>query len=278
VRLYNIANVKPSETFNLQVAGQDVPAGFHKLKAAVVAAEGQIRVAELNEQDKLNVSGQLEFDIPRKQQQAVEKLLTEIGEVFSRSTTQAGVTETATDRKVGYKVSLKSVASLPPREKVTLGIQVTDVDQTAANFVSAVREAKGVVAVGPQIGYKPNGEAAGRIVFAVPLSAKDDLLRRFKSAGVVRLQETAPNPQVPETSLAMAYIDVLLTNATPIVPTDEGLWPQIRTGLSYSFKVLSWSVMVILLGVCVVLPWALILFGIYKLVRRWRRKPETATA
>ena len=54
-------------------------------------------------------------------------------------------------------------------EKVTLGIQVTDVDQTAANFVSAVREAKGVVAVGPQIGYKPNGEAAGRIVFAVPL-------------------------------------------------------------------------------------------------------------
>ena len=116
------------------------------------------------------------------------------------------------------------------------------------------------------------------LLFNVPLSAKDELVRKFRAAGNVRVQQVVPNPQVPETSLAMAYIEVLLTNATPIVPTDEGLWPQIRTGLSYSFKVLSWSVMVILLGVCVVLPWALILFGIYKLVRRWRRKPETATA
>jgi hypothetical protein len=47
------------------------------------------------------------------------------------------------------------------------------------------------------------------------------------------------NPQVPDNELATAHIDVTLTSSEPIVPSDEGLWPQIRTSLLYGFKLLS---------------------------------------
>ena len=74
----------------------------------------------------------------------------------------------------------------------------------------------------------------------------------------------------------MAYIEVLLTNATPIVPTDEGLWPQIRTSLLYSFKLLAWSVMFIIVGLAVVVPWSLLIWGVVRVVRRMRGKIGTS--
>jgi len=61
------------------------------------------------------------------------------------------------------------------------------------------------------------------------------------------------------------------------VPSDEGMWPQIRSGLSYSFWILSRSLFLVLIGVCVVLPWALLLLLAYKLIRRWWAKPRPAS-
>ena len=110
-------------------------------------------------------------------------------------------------------------------------------------------------------------------LFDVPLSERDELMRRFKQVGEVRAQKQTQNISAPAGRLATAHIDVTLTNVPPIVPTDEGVWPQIRNSLAFSFRLLSVSLMFVVVGLCVVLPWALVLWVGVKLFRRVRAKP-----
>ena len=65
-----------------------------------------------------------------------------------------------------------------------------------------------------------------------------------------------------------------LSNAELIVPSDDGVWPQVRRGLSWSFTALAWSLSWIIVGLCVVLPWALVLYAFYRVVLRLRRRPD----
>jgi len=269
--LYNVANIQPRETFNVQVATLDVPGGFRKLQEIVTKAKGQVRNGQLNEQDKTNITANFDFDVPSQDLKTIDKALEEAGRIISRSTAQAPPSETVTDSKAGYRLVLRSVAGIAPREKVTLAIDVKDVEKTADEFINLVRAQKGTVAAA-----RDSQEASGRItallLFDVPLTAKDELVNKFKTAGRVRVRQTTSNPQVPDNDLATAHLDVTLASSGPIVPNDEGMWPQIRTSLFYSFKMLSWSVMFIILGLAVVVPWALVIWGVYRVVRRMRGK------
>ena len=75
------------------------------------------------------------------------------------------------------------------------------------------------------------------------------MVEEFKRAGTVRVLESARNPQVPDSPLALARLDVTLSTPDLIVSSDDGLWPQIRSGLSVSFKALSWSLAFVIIGV-----------------------------
>jgi hypothetical protein len=273
INMYNVANVQPREVLTIQLATPDVHAGFRKLQEAVAQFKGQVRTGQLLEQqDKLKVTAQFDFDVPSAEKKGIDQALVDAGTVVTRTSTQAAPGEAATDRKVGYRLALVNVAALPPRETLTLGVEVKDVDQASAAIVELVKSKQGRVGSG-FTQQERNGRVAANLQFDVPLSAKDEVLRQVKAAGTVLLQTVRRDPQAPDGELATARFAVTLASSGPIVPSDEGLWPQIRTSLFYSFKLLSWSVMFIIMGFLVVLPWALLLWGAFKLVGKWRRRP-----
>jgi hypothetical protein len=275
--LRNIASVRPRESYTIQAVSLDVPGGYKKLQDAVAQAKGYVHVGQLNEHDKLNISAQFDFDLPSAERDVIEKLLVEVGDAYSRNTQRVAPNEVATDRKVGYRLTIKSVAGMPPREKVTLDVEVKDVEQAAGTFKDMVRAKSGTVVADP-INHGANGRVNAMLLFNVPLSAKDELVRKFKAFGTVRESKSSTNPQAADTKLATVHIDVMLSNATPIVPSDQGLWPQIRRSLSMSFQFLSWSLTFIILGLSVVLPWALLLWVAVKLIKRMRGKAQPAAA
>jgi hypothetical protein len=178
---------------------------------------------------------------------------------------------------VGYRLTLLNAAAVEPREKVSLAIAVDDVDQAANRLKEVVKANKGSV-FKEQTALKANGQIVGLFLFDVPLASKDDVVRRFKDVGKVLVLQPTYNPKAPETKLALAHINVELLGVRPIVAADEGMWPQVRTSLSYSFRFLTWSVMLIVLGVSVLLPWALLVWLAVKVVRKMRGKPQPATA
>ena len=113
----------------------------------------------------------------------------------------------------------------------------------------------------------------------MPLTAAPGLVAKFKSAGTVRVQQSSRDPQAPDGKYATARLDVTLSNTDLIVAKDDGLWPQVRRGLSVSVAVLLMSVTWVVFGLCVVLPWALVAYGGYRLVRRlFRPSPMPATS
>jgi glycine cleavage system regulatory protein len=276
VQLWAMGLVAPRKTIVLQVATDDVPAGYRMLQEAVRKAKGRILNAQLNEQDKQNITAALDFDIPRDDQPALSAVLDTVGEVFSRNVTRSQDDENVIDSKVRLQVALINQAGIPPRETITLGIEVGDVDQVTTALTMLVAESKGRT-VESHLAHERSGRVTAKVVFDVPLASASALVESFKASGTVRAQQSTRNPQVPDGKLAIARLDVTLSNAELIVPRDGGLWAQIRTGLATSFTAISWSLIVVIVGLCFVLPWAIVLYIAYRVIAWIRRKASPAS-
>jgi len=270
VELLALGLVAPRETAELLIATQDVPAGYRTIQAALAKVKGRILTAQLNEQNKQNITAQIEFDILRSDQAGMDETLAKAGDTLTRNVTRNQDGHNLLDSLVRHKISLINLARIPPRESLVLGIEVPSVDSTAAAFAGLVHESQGRV-IESNVAHERNGRVTAKLVYDVPLTSASSLAERFRNAGVVRVQQAARNAQVPEGPLATARLDVTLSNADLIVPSDDGLWMQIRKGLSTSFVALSWSLMVVVVGVCFVLPWALIGYFAYRIVVRLKR-------
>jgi hypothetical protein len=279
VELYDTANIQPRETVQLKLASRDVRGGHRRLKEALGHAKAQLHHGDVSEPDGVRIKAELSFDIPTQEQEAIDKVLAEVGAVLSRGTEQAQVKqgERVTGRKVGYRVVLLNVAGIPPRETVNLELEVKDVDQAEAALSEWARASKGFVTPAERT-YERNGKVSAVLKCDVPLSGAAEVLRKFRGAGMVRDQKTATNAQVPENGLSTAKIEVKLNGAGPLVPSDEALLPQVERSLSFSLRILIWSLMLVVGGVAVILPWALVAWGIYRLVRRYRQSAPSGPA
>src|SRR5262249_55086071 len=128
ILLKDFANILPSHSTNETIAAGDVPGSYAKLIDAVVKAKGQLSVAKLDEQDKLNVKATVAFAVPIGEKPAFDKLLAEMGTLVSRKNEQAPPNIQTTERKFGYTIELRDLTSMPPRETVSMKVEVRDVE------------------------------------------------------------------------------------------------------------------------------------------------------
>jgi hypothetical protein len=276
VTLLSASRIQPRETTTMQVAVPEVPAAYAALRGAVEKAKGRVITAQLNEQDRQNITAQLDFEVRRADEEAVRAALEAAGEIGARQVTRNPEGAGVTDAKVLYRVALLPANRLRPRETTTLTVEVANVEQTAAVFAAQVAEAKGRQ-IDARSERDRNGRVTAHLVYEVPLAAAAGLVEQFKAAGTPRAFQSARDPQAVDGKFATARIDVTLSNEERIVGADDGLWPQVRRGLSYSASVLLTSVTWVVFGLCVVLPWAVVAFVGYRLLR-WLFRPRPAPA
>ena len=255
--------IAPRETFHLTIAATDVPASFRELQDAVAAAKGLVTVGKLVEDSKTRIEATFEFDIPAAERQAIEKLFSKVGAILGRASSQVPVNDLATDQKVGYRLVLRSTAAIPPRDTTVVKLEVKDVDAKASDLKELVVAGKGRI-IDSNIDRHENGQVLGILKFEVPFASQDTILRQIKGGHTVVSQQTKRNPQIAENELTTAHIIVTLAGVTPIVPSDEGLSSYVRASLYMSFKVFSVCLMLIILGVSAVLPWALVIWIVWK--------------
>jgi hypothetical protein len=272
VQLWSLGQIAPRETMVLTVAARDVSAAYQALREAVTKAKGRILTAQLNQHDQQSITAQLDFDVRRADESAIQAVLASVGDIFTRQVVSAQDSENVIDSKVRLQVGLISLDRVPPRETVVLGIEVANVDHSATVLTALVNENKGRM-VDVKVAHERSGRVTAKLICDVPWSAAPGLVEQIKGFGTVRVQQSYRNAQVPEGRLSTARLDVTVSNVELIVPSDEGLWPKIRTGLSTSFVALSWSLTVVIVGVCFVLPWALVAYAVYRIVVWLRRKP-----
>lgn len=272
VKLVALGAVQPRETADIKLLARNVPEGFKLLKDTVAKAKGRILNARLDEQDRRNITARIELDVRRTEEAGLNAALATTGDIYSRTVSRAQDAENVVDSKVRINIDLLSV--IPPRETVTLGMEVVDVDKIAEVIAGLVSESKGKTEES-NINHERDGRVTGSLIFSVPLSAAPGLLEKFRGMGVVRSQANTRNPQVPESDLASARLVVVLSNSPLIVPRDDSLWRSIREGLNFSFRAFSISLMFVIIGVLFVLPWAVVIYLVYRIWLRLRPRPTT---
>jgi hypothetical protein len=109
-------------------------------------------------------------------------------------------------------------------------------------------------------------------VIDVPLSQAQATLDQLRGLGKVRAAESTRDSKVSAGPLARARFEVELENAETLVPPQEGIGASIQRGLKTALNGLLWSVQMVVVGLVLVLPFVLVIWGAWRLVRRGRRK------
>jgi len=277
VTLFDVDAVQPRETIAVKIAATDVPAAYEKLRSTVTAAKGRIITARINEQDRRDITANLDITMNRADAKVLEAALAGAGETLKRSVTRAPDAANVTDAKVHAVIDLMPAAAIAPRETTTLAMEVSDVPAALTLLTAQVKEVQGRI-VETQVGQERNGQVSARVLFDVPLSDAAALAEKFKNAGQVRVHQVTRDPQAPEGKLAIGRLVVTLSNTPLLVPSDQGLWSQVRGGLAFSLRGLSISASWLIVGLLFVLPWLLVLYAALWLARRlWRGDSVPAT-
>jgi Domain of unknown function (DUF4349)/Putative zinc-finger len=127
VALYNLANVEPRETTTMTLVVADVPAVYRKIRATLAGLKMQTRNANLQENDKTDVVGNLDFNIRRADEPTVQQALDAAGEIVKRTVSRRADATNVTDSKIGFSVRIVSTATIEPRESIRRLIAVADV-------------------------------------------------------------------------------------------------------------------------------------------------------
>jgi hypothetical protein len=276
IGLIPAASIPPRETIIVRVAATDVSAAYEKLRTTIAEAKGRLLTAQIDEKDPRNVKAELDVTLDRSQLKNLEAALAAAGETLQRQVARAAEAANITDARVRVQVNLTAAANIPPRETITLGIELSDVAATLTVFSTQVKE-KGGRVLGTKVDKDTDGQVKAQVFFLVPLKSADDVVDKFKSAGHVRVHKVIDHPDAPEGKLAVAQLQVTLSNTPLLVPSDEGLWSQLRGGLAFSLRGLSISASWLIVGLLFVLPWLLVLYAVVWLARRlWRSEPVPA--
>jgi len=272
VQLFAMGLVDPRESTNLSLASKDVPKAYQAFQDALADTQARILSAQLNENDRQNVTATFTFEVRKENYAKIDKAIADAGEVLSRSSARAQDVERTVDSKRRFAITLFNLASIQPREIYTLAVVVDQVEASVSTIETMAAELKGRV-VDSQHHRTSDGLYVSKIVLDLPLSATRGAADRIKNFGHMRVFNIARNPQAPEGNLAIGRLEVTISNPDKLVTSDSSPWRRIMSGLSVGFTALSWSLTVVVVGLCFVLP----IGGIYWLGRIIYRKSKGTT-
>jgi len=270
------AQLAPRETVSTQLAVPDVATQYAKVLEALRVAGARVLQSQLNEQEtRNNVTATLAFDVRRDSRAGVDKALAEAGDVVSRSVTRSTDTQSTLDDKVRLSLTMIDADRLAPRETATLGMESADVEK-AKEAIEALALSLGGRVVDSTLSRETNGRVIGKVIADVPLAKAMEMVSKTRQQGRVQFRRDARDENVPAGSLSRYRVDVTLANEELIVESGQGLGSRIREGLRTSAAGLLWSVQLIVVGLFLVAPWALIVWLVWRVVRRNRKKNAMA--
>jgi hypothetical protein len=267
VQIVALATVPARQSEQLQIAASDVPGAFNSILDALRAGDARIVTSQLNQQDPANISGSIIFEIARTARSPIDSTVDKAGDIVSRNIIRSQDTDNTVDSKVHVELTLQSAAQLPARETTTIGMEVADVQKSVDDLLAAATDAGGRE-IDKDISQDQNGKSIAHVTVEVPLAKTDSLADQVERMGHRRDKQVARNPQAPQGRLARGRLEITFADAAASLGGDETTWDAIRHGLAVSGMGLRWSVQMIVIGFCFVAPWALLIWGLWKFLRR----------
>jgi hypothetical protein len=262
----------------LQLAAKDVPQAFNDILNAVRTADGRVLQSDLSQQNPQDINGTIAFEVPRAASANVASAIDKASQVLTRTINRSPDTQNTVDSKVRLTLSLISADRLAPRQTTTIGEEVPDVEHSIDDLVSAAVSAGGRRIGAGEMSQDHAGHVTAQVVVEVPLSKAGPITDQLERMGYRRSKQVSFDNSVPDGPLARARIDATFSNSAASLGGEETTWDAIRNGLSVSGRGLRWSAQMLVVGFCFVAPWVLVLWIIWRLVRRSKRKTTAQAA
>jgi hypothetical protein len=267
VRIISAAGVAARETVTLQLASPDVVKAHETL--ADVATRLQARVVRSNVTDGNgdNVNAVLEVELPRAALAEWEQARLEAGDVLARSVVRSTDVQNTLDSKLRVNLTFFPADRLPPRQITTAVVRARSSESQQQAFLAQAKQLGGRL-IDQTMNRDANGRSTARVVFDVPPDKAATIFDSLRSAGDISSMNTGTNPQAPEGPLSRTRFDLQFAEGEALVGAEDGLWSSIQAGLATSLKGLGYSLRLLVVAICLVAPWAAVLWGGWKLLRR----------
>jgi hypothetical protein len=270
--ILSLAAVAPRETQTVQLAASNVPQAFNDILAAVKAADGRVLQSDLSAQNPQDVSGTIAFQVSRAAFGTLNAEIAKAAEVLTRTINRSADTQNTVDSKLLLTLSLRSAENLPPRQTTTVREEVSDVERAVDDLVNAATTAGGRRVGGGALNQDRAGHVTGEVVVDVPLARAGPILDQLERMGYRRSKQIAYDNAVTDGPLARARIDATFSNSSASLGGEESTWDAIRHGLGTSGRGLRMSLQYLIVGLCFLAPWILLLWILWRLVRRSRSR------
>lgn len=127
VSLYNLANVAPRQTVNLNLASDDVEKTYNAILARIEKANGRVVSSNLNRGKPDQTTGTIQFETKSADAEAVLQDVRALGEAMKMTVVENTDTANVTTTKRGFSVQIVSTAVAQAREAETMSIAAPDV-------------------------------------------------------------------------------------------------------------------------------------------------------
>ncbi|HEY1922185.1 MAG TPA: DUF4349 domain-containing protein, partial [Tepidisphaeraceae bacterium] len=266
--------LQPREAVTRVLAVADVSTAYSQILAAAQQAGAKIAGAQLDQADSSNPSGQLDLIVSRDAVDSVEKAIADAqGGTISRSVARSADLNSTTDEKVELRLTLTDLSQLPAKQTTTMNVEVSDPESALGDLQAAVMAAGGRIVEQHLV---KDDKYQGHLVVEVPLAKGSEFIDRTRDLGTVQTIERTENLSVPVADFAKAKLDITLNAAGAIVGPGAGLWQGLKGGIGTSIRGLAYSLELVVIGVCLALPWAALVWLGWKAVSRFRGKRATA--
>lgn len=277
IRMVSSSLVAPRESVTLQLAARDVGEAHAALLNAASQAKARVLTSNVTQGDRDNQSATLQIELPRGALGDWQKALGQAGDILTRSAVRSSDTQNTLDSKLRIDLSVFAVNRLPPRQVTTATLAVESAEHAQASFIALAEQLGGRV-IDQSVDRDPNGRGSARLTLDLPRDKSAEAIKELRDAGDVLAMNTSVNAQAPDGQLSRTQIKLTLTEGEALVGRDAGLWASIRDGLGTSLRGLGRSLELIIIGVCLIGPWALLAWGGWKLAKRYRaRRAVVAT-
>ena len=268
-------SIAARETRQFALAATSVSGAFESIRQAVMDASGRITQSEMNDQAVEGQSAVLSFDLPRANLPALSAAIDKFAVLLSQSASRSPDTQNTIDSKLRFNLTINSAQRLPPRQTISLGSEVADVNKAVADLTSAVDAAGGRRVDSGGTSQDRTGAVTAEVTVELPADRAQSILDQLEHSGRTFNKRLTFDQVAPQGALARARIQATFSDSARSLGGQESGWDALRRGLETSATGLRWSLQMLVIGACFVAPWLLVIWVGWKLLRR---KPAKTAA
>jgi glycine cleavage system regulatory protein len=277
ISLYNLANIAPRLTTSATLASGDVEEVYRKIMTLVEQAGGRVVTSQLQRPHPDQAQAMLHIEVPSAEAAKTQAEMAAMSAVMSMQVSENPDTANVTTAKQGFQLRIISAAGVPARQTTTATIRVASAESQQQVYLAKVTSLGGKI-IDQTVSRDPNGRSSARVVFDVPRDEAGKILNDVRSAGEIWSMNTTTDPQAPDGALSRIRFDLQFSEREALVGAENGFWSSIKAGLATSLAGLGYSLRLLVVAVCLVAPWAAVLWGGWKLFRRTSKAGPSPTS